>query len=295
MESQSQRVANPLHITVRFTNSIPDLPVDVAAPSKTTVISLKHLIRAKLPPPDSLCRLRLIYSGKILPDTAIITSVLKVPPPPPRPAPDPKGKGKNKAFEELPVTRVYVNCSIGDILTEEELSAEATAATTASKVSFSGSDTGVASGGGGSSGASLPQSTSSTTTAPRGFDRLLTTGFTPAEVGQLRLQFLSIQARIHTPDTMPSPTSLRRMEDAWIDDNGGAGTGDAGGIMGDGGEVSGGALDDLLWGHLTAFFWPLGSLGWLIREEGVWSERRQYAVFTGFMLSLAFGMMHVLS
>ena len=61
------------------------------------------------------------------------------------------------------------------------------------------------------------------TTAPtlRGFDRLLSGGFSPAEVNQLRLQFLTIQSNIHTPDTMPSPNTLRRMEDAWIDDNAG--------------------------------------------------------------------------
>ncbi|KAG0652865.1 hypothetical protein D0Z07_0191 [Hyphodiscus hymeniophilus] len=94
------------------------------------------------------------------------------------------------------------------------------------------------------------QKEKSTAPAPRGFDRLLSGGFTPAEVNQLRLQFLSIQSNIHTPDTMPSPEVLRRMEDAWIDDNAGntgAGAGEGGFDFGDDG-LGGGALDDLLWG-----------------------------------------------
>lgn len=87
------------------------------------------------------------------------------------------------------------------------------------------------------------------------------------------------------------------MEDAWIDDNGGA-AGGAGGNQGfDFGDDSlgGGALDDLLWGNIMGFLWPLGCVGWLIREQGVWSRRRQIAVFTGFMLSLSFGMLRVMS
>lgn len=286
--TSSQAVPGSLHITVRFTTSVPDLPLDVPSPSRTTVVALKQLIRQELTPPTSNCRFRLIYGGKVLADNAILTSVLKVPPPPPRPVFDPKGKGKAKASnEDAPVTRVYINCSIGDELTPAELAAEASAALASAD---SPSST-TAPGSGGSrrpsqGGPAQP----STDNAPRGFDRLLSAGFTPAEVGQLRLQFMSIQARTHTPDTMPSPSTLRRMEDAWMDDNGVSRTGDAG----DTSEISGGALDDLLLGHLTAFFWPLGSMGWLIRQ-GVWSERRQYAVFTGFMLSLAFGMMHVLS
>jgi len=137
----------------------------------------------------------------------------------------------------------------------------------------------------------------STAPAPRGFDRLLSGGFTSAEVNQLRLQFLSIQSNIHTPDTMPSPETLRRMEDAWIDDNAGvtgAGAGEGGFDFGDDG-LGGGALDDLLWGNIMGFLWPLGCIGWIIREGGVWSRRRQIAVFTGFVLSITFGMLRVVS
>ncbi|KAH6683147.1 DUF2407 C-terminal domain-containing protein [Halenospora varia] len=277
---------SPLRITVRFTTSIPDLLVDIADPQGTSVIALKHLIRGRLEPPTSNHRLRFIHSGKLLKDDDILSAVLRVPSPPPR-VPDPKGKGK---APELPPDRVYINCSIGDALSSAELSAEALAATTSTNKSRKALDNGAK-----DSSPSRPATT--TTPAPRGFDRLLSGGFTPAEVNQLRLQFRSIQESIHTSETMPSPDTLRRMEDAWIDDNAGgngAGSGTGGFDFGDDG-LGGGALDDLLWGNLIGFLWPLGCIGWMIQEGGVWSGRRKIAVFTGFMLSLTFGMLRVMS
>lgn len=79
------------------------------------------------------------------------------------------------------------------------------------------------------------------------------------------------------------------MEDAWIDDNGATGGNEADADM------AVGAIDDLLIGHIIGFLWPLGAMGWLIREQGVWSARRQTAVWSGFMLCLAFGFMNVLA
>lgn len=276
---------NPLLITVRFTTAIPDLLLDIQNPNDTSVISLKHIIRSKLGEPTSKHRFRFIHGGKLLRDDDILGAVLKIPSAPPR-APDPKGKGK--AIEEPPA-RVYINCSIGDVLTSAELSTEALAAAASSNKTRKEREIRI------ETTAAAAQST--TTPAPRGFDRLLSGGFTPAEVNQLRLQFLSIQSNIHTPDTMPSPSTLRRMEDSWIDDNAGnagGGSVEGGFDFGDDG-LGGGALDDLLWGNIMGFLWPLGCLGWVIREGGVWSRRRQIAVFTGFVLSLTFGMLRVVS
>lgn len=288
MESLSPKTlanADPLHITVRFTTSIPDLWLEIPDPDATSVDALKHLVRSRLEAPSSLRRLRFIYSGKLLRGDDILSSVLKIPPPPPR-APDPKGKGK--AVDPPPI-RIYINCSIGDELTTAELAAESLAATTPLEKSTKGAS--------GSKDGSPSRPAATTTPAPRGFDRLLSGGFSPAEVNQLRLQFLSIQANIHTPDTMPSPDTLRRMEDAWIDDNAGnagPGMGNAGFDFGDDG-LGGGALDDLLWGNVMGFLWPLGCVGWLMREGEIWSGRRKIAVFTGFMLSLIFGMLRTVS
>ncbi|TVY81900.1 DSC E3 ubiquitin ligase complex subunit [Lachnellula suecica] len=277
----------PLPITVRFTTSIPDLLLDIPDPAETTVVALKHLIRSKLDLPTSKHRFRFIHSGKLLKDDDTLLAVLKIPAPPPPRAPDPKGKGK---AVDLPPPRVYINCSIGDVLTSAELSAETFAATTSTNKSRNAAK-------GDSNNGSSTGPTTTTTPTPRGFDRLLSGGFSPAEVNQLRLQFLSIQSNIHTPDTMPSPETLRRMEDAWIDDNAGntgAGAANGGFDFGDDG-LGGGALDDILWGNIMGFLWPLGSIGWIIRERGVWSRRRQIAVFTGFVLSLTFGMLRVVS
>ena len=277
----------PLRVTVRFTTSIPDLLLDIPSPNETTAIALKHLIRSQLSAPTSTHRFRLIHSGKLLKDSDLLSAVLKIPPSPPR-APDPKGKGK---AVEPPPPRVYINCSIGDVLSAAELEAEADAATASASAQKTNEERD-ASGERKDGGVSQ-----STAPAPQGFDRLLSGGFTPAEVNQLRLQFLSIQSNIHTPDTMPSPETLRRMEDAWIDDNAGntgAGAGEGGFDFGDDG-LGGGALDDLLWGNIIGFLWPLGCIGWIIREGGVWSRRRQIAVFTGFLLSLTFGFLRVLS
>ncbi|KAF8863601.1 hypothetical protein BDZ45DRAFT_583436 [Acephala macrosclerotiorum] len=273
-----------LPITVRFTTSIPDLLLDIPTADSTSVIALKHLIRSKVEAPTSKHRYRLIHSGKLLKDDDILSSVLKIPLPPPK-TPDPKGKGK--AIEPAP-PRVYINCSIGDVLTSAELSAEALAAAESANKSQKRMPSEYGNG--------TPTQKTTTTPASRGFDRLLQGGFTAAEVNQLRLQFRSIQSNIHTPDTMPSPSTLLRMEDAWIDDNGGAGAGASaqGFDFGDDG-LGGGALDDLLWGNIMGFLWPLGCVGWLIREEGVWSRRRRIAVFTGFVLSLSFGMLRVVS
>ncbi|CAG8949359.1 hypothetical protein HYFRA_00004986 [Hymenoscyphus fraxineus] len=238
-----------LRLTVRFTTSTPDLLVDIPAPEETSVIALKHLVRSRLEPPTSNYRFRFIHSGKLLKDDDILSEVIKIPAPPPR-LPDPKGKGK---AVEPPPNRVYINCSIGDVLTFEELSAEAIAAKKPLKKERKGEK-------GGSKGGSPTRPTVTTTPAVRGFDRLLSGGFTPAEVNQLRLQFLSIQSSIHTPDTMPSPTTLRRMEDAWIDDNAGTtGAGAGGGAFDFGNDdLGGGGLDDLLWGCVMGFLWPLG-------------------------------------
>lgn len=137
----------------------------------------------------------------------------------------------------------------------------------------------------------------------QGFDRLLSSGFTAAEVASLRSQFQTNLSFTHTPDTMPTPSQMRVLEDRWLDSSGNepssssslAGSAD-GGITGDAGWGAGfaveeGGLDDMLWGYMTGFFWPLGSLVWGFREEGVWTRRRQVAVVMGVLINAIFGFM----
>lgn len=46
-------------------------------------------------------------------------------------------------------------------------------------------------------------------------------------------------------------------------------------------------LEDMLWGNLMGFFWAVGAAVWLVREPGVWSQRRQVGVVTGLVVNLA--------
>ncbi|KAL8727684.1 MAG: hypothetical protein Q9181_005624 [Wetmoreana brouardii] len=98
---------------------------------------------------------------------------------------------------------------------------------------------------------------------------------------------------------MPSPASMRRLEERWLDNSGpNAGVANTAADGADGGSLEDdddgrGALEDMLWGNLMGFFWPVGAAVWLCREEGVWSKRRQVAVVTGVLVNLAFGLMRM--
>jgi iron-sulfur cluster assembly 1 len=311
-----------LELTIRFSASLPDLhlSISLAEQPHANTSTLKQLIRTHLPADLSPRRIRLIYSGKALSDDAALSTSLKrsLSHPPSRTStPRPtvhngdadasssrslKGKSPIRDSTPIPTTRIYIHCSIGDlVLTPTELAAEARLAHPQD---------------------ASPSSQTSTTTqtqaqnatndpppvpAPRGFDRLLATGFTPAEVTSLRLQFLSIQSHTHTPDDMPSPSTLRAMEDQWLDSSFSATTGtvvnsnpnaDGTGTAGGGGdnlpllpgasdeESEANSLDDMLWGTAMGFFWPVGCLWWAVREDGVWSGRRRMAVVIGAVLNL---------
>ncbi|RYP32961.1 hypothetical protein DL768_011116 [Monosporascus sp. mg162] len=343
----SQQQQQPLLLTIRFSAALPDLELDIPYPSTTTVVSLKHLIRSRLSEPNSQRRLRFIHGGKILPDGAVLSAILKPPLPPPPPpsssagytaggygygygsgakeseagggeAGNGKGKGKGKSVPGRPLQRIYVNCSIGDSLTSAELSAEAAAAAAPPSSNNSTLASGPSPSGG--VGAPMGQTSTTTTPAPRGFDRLLSAGLTPAEVNQLRLQFRSIHASRYTPDTLPSPDSFRRMEDEWIDsspghdhsnnNNGGGGFlagGNGGGVggmggtdadefgAGDAGAGIAGTIDVLVRGVVTGFLWPLGSGAWLMREEGMASGRSRFMVGVGVLFSVLIGVIRAIS
>ncbi|KAF4277411.1 hypothetical protein KXX33_002688 [Aspergillus fumigatus] len=289
----------PLLLTVRFSASIPDFPLDIENPDITTAAGLKQLIRTHLPPNLSSHRLRLIYAGRGLEDATPLSVSLKLPPSPSRTpvvqedATTVKGKGKAPIREQ---PRLYIHCSIGDIvLSDADLAAEAAIATTLQQEQADEGYTGRK---------KQQQPPPSTTSAPRGFDRLLSAGFTPSEVSALRSQFMAIQSVSRTPDTMPTGAELRELEDRWMDEGSSAmAAGVPGGGEGisfaddDGGFGAGsrGAMDDMLWGAVMGFFWPVGCAMWLRREEGVWSWRKGLAVFVGVVINVAFGAMRIMN
>lgn len=302
---------DPLLLTVRFSASIPDLFLDIATPETTTAAGLKQLIRTHLPSNLSTHRLRLIYAGRGLEDATPLTISLRLPPSArtPRPKHD---EGSNNKKDKEPVRekpRLYIHCSIGDIvLSETDLVEETDAASTLlrkqdgflnEKYTMKQKQE------------QEQQQASTTTPAPRGFDRLLATGFTAAEVTALRSQFMAVQSVSRTPDTMPSGAELHELEDRWLDEGTTAGSAATGGGVGDvaggddgasfadddGGFGAGsrGAIDDMLWGAVMGFFWPIGCAMWLRREEGVWSWRKGLAVFVGVVINAAFGAMRIMN
>ncbi|USP81197.1 hypothetical protein yc1106_08471 [Curvularia clavata] len=326
-----------IYLIIRFTASVPDLPLSIYTPRFIATLSLKQIIRQHLPPEHASSRLRLIYAGKVLADNDPLSRSLRLPPPPPPRNSDAtaggsssreesKSKGKQPLREtpaiqygttDIPseAKKYYIHCSLGDALSPSELASEATLAQNieislkshyeasspehrhkgSSGVDYntrrrsSTATTGVA--GSGTDGA-VPQA--------QGFDRLLSSGFTPAEVASLRSHFTTNLSFTHTPDTMPTPAQIRVLEDRWLDSsandpsaslaapgaNGGGETG-----WGAGFAVEEGGLDDMLYGYLTGFFFPLGSLVWGFREEGVWTRRRQVAVVMGVLINAVFGFM----
>ncbi|KAK5260523.1 hypothetical protein LTR40_004008 [Exophiala xenobiotica] len=270
-----------LDLTIRFSASLPDLLLTIPGSTNyANTATLKQLIRSRIPNEYAKHRIRLIYAGKALADDVPLKVSLKrtVSRPPSRigtPGPyddsysrlngaankdkdkdnGKEGKGKVVVRDPPAQSRIYIHCSIGDIvLSAAEIAEEAATS----------------------------------------FDRLLNAGFTAAEVQSLRLQFLAIQAHTHTPDTMPSPNTLRNMEDRWLDnsnasaDPGALDDGAGASFADDDGQV--GALDDMIFGTAMGFFWPIGCLMWAVREEGIWSQRRKMAVVVGFMLNIGLGL-----
>ncbi|KAL4803643.1 DUF2407 C-terminal domain-containing protein, partial [Aspergillus unguis] len=302
-----------LYLTVRFSASIPDLRLEIDYPETTTAAGLKQAIRARLPQSLSSHRLRLIYAGRGLEDTAPLAVSLKLPPPPTRfsnSAPDTEENTQNDSSSKrdkgkAPVReppRLYVHCSIGDIiLSPADLAAEAAVVSTLHEEE---GDDAQPTGASGKSDHHHDQAFSSTAPAPRGFDRLLSTGFTAAEVTALRSQFMAILSTSRTQDTMPTGAELRELEDRWLDEGSsamgvdGAVAGGEGGSFADDdggfGASSRGAIDDMLWGAVMGFFWPVGCAMWLRREEGVWSWRKGVAVFVGVVVNISFGAMRIL-
>lgn len=292
-------MASPVDLVIRFTTSAPDLVLTIPLPRSTTTLSVKQQIRPHLPKEIAGSRLRLISAGKVLTDTSALSQSISIPPPPPRAAStsakiDLKGKGKaplRQSPPPQPNPRVYIHCSIGDTLTSEELITESKDAEAADAALVARTaSTNISTAGNGD-----PALNSTSVPEPRGFERLLTAGFSAAEVATLRTQFLAIQSHTHTPDTMPTGDELRALEDRWLDSDAGvnARTG-----AGDGNEEGGfgaedGGLEDMLWGNIMGFFWPVAAVCWLMREEGVWTRRRQIAVLSGMLVNLTFGFLRL--
>lgn len=249
-----------LSLVIRFSASIPDLNLSISSPPDTTTSTLSVLIRPHLPSDLAACPLRYIYAGALLQTNTPLTIPLRL------------DRNASQKF--------IIHCSISTAtkLSTDELELESKAAKSLAITSSRSVDPYVQD----------HPFLSPQTNEPQGFDRLLAAGFTSTEVASLRSQFLAIASHSHTPDTMPSGSDLRQMEEQWLDTNNpsgpGVGNDDGDGTLGGGS----GGLDDLLWGNIMGFFWAVGAIVWLVREEGVWSKRRQIGVCTGVLINLVF-------
>src|SRR5271163_4711042 len=126
-----------IDLTIRFSASLPDLLLSLPHSTNATTATLKHEIRTRLPDEFSKRRIRLIHAGKALADDASLTTTLKktsshapsrssTPIPP-----DLEHASKGKAPIRNPplISRIYIHCSIGDVvLSSAELAAEAASA-----------------------------------------------------------------------------------------------------------------------------------------------------------------------
>ena len=302
------RSVSSVSLIVRFALSVPDLPLTIDSPASTTPLLLLHQhIRPHLPPALRQCPIRLIASGALLSPSVPLSTSLRLPT-------APNGKGKAKASgpqpAPAPTTPIYIHCSVSitQTLSPSALAAEADSARlifASSQISSQNGIEELENDNNNDNKGVRPIHSPAATSPPRteelrGFDRLLTAGLSPSEIASLRSQFLAIQAHTHTPDTMPTSAQMRILEERWLDSSGAepssAGralvTGADGLTTGDlDGDDDGGALEDMLWGNVAGFFWPVGAAVWLMREEGVWSKRRQIAVVTGVLVNLAFSVM----
>ncbi|KAK4166221.1 DUF2407 C-terminal domain-containing protein [Cladorrhinum sp. PSN259] len=280
----------PYRITIRFNASLPDIELDIPSPQTTTVVALKHLIRARLAANAqseanvSKARLRFIHGGRILPDTSILSAVVK---PPPisvsHDTIDPKGKTPLGQAPPQLYSRIFINCSIGDPLTASELAEEKSLANTLPSSSSQSLPHPVS---------PLPQQYHARQNEPRGFDRLAP-GMSREEITALRLAFRNHHAARYTPDNMPSPDQMLDLEDAWLDNSATSTftpSPDNQALI-DEAESEGwaGNVDNLVIGTAIGFIFPLAAFAWLLRENGIWSRRMQVFVTLGALLGLSIG------
>lgn len=311
-------------LIIRFaSDSIPDLALSISPIASTaiaasglaqptlshTVLALFPQIRAHLPLALQRRRLRLIVAGRILDASERIDQALRL-----------KGKEKQGLQDEgKKKEAVYVHCVIssedvenGEKALEQERAAAAAVLDQFDTLAWPEADTRASTTfvhSTPSSALGQNDATTARTSAqqdqddnaqPQGFSRLLSTGFTAQDVATLRAQFRAMTATRYTPDTMPDANALLRMEERWLNSTesglpattAASGGNDEGG--GDEEDTTSAALNDMLLGIMAGFFWPVGAMVWGLREEGVWSRRRGWAVLGGVGVNVAFGVIRLL-
>lgn len=290
-----------LDIVIRFASSISDLPLQIRDPQHITTLSLKVLIRKHLPGPANQSRLNLIFAGKLLANNDTLACALnlrnrrRIPPPP-------SIKGK-EPVRPTSLPPLYIQCSIGDVLSEVELATEvsnAAASEYALRNELPRPTFPTSLGNQHNAAQAQPAGPEANAPVPQlGFDRLLAMGWAAEDVLSLRASYLSHLSFSHTPATMPTGNALLALEERWLDSTGPGGLDGSAVLDEDTGAVlhfdddESSEVDDTFWGSMLGFFWPY-ACWWGQREHGVvWSERRQRMVLLGVLINVAFGLMRM--
>lgn len=231
---------------IKFSDgSIPDLKLDINNVTKLTTSRLRKEIRHLVGGITLNRRLRLIHSGRILSDqTDLAKDVARI---------------HDDHDSELPISKVYIHCSIGDILSPAELA----------------------------SGNEHDTRVPTRTTLPelRGFDRLRASGFSDDDITQLRQQFSSIHGYGTATDS-GNREELAQLEEQWID------TGVTDQADGTAALLGGDYLDDLI-GILIGMFLGVFAL-FFMKESSLFSKRQQKALVAGVAVNFSFALLRLL-
>jgi hypothetical protein len=183
----------PFHASIRFSSSsLSDLEITIPNVNESplpSVSTLKQEIRFLRPAETYNRRLKLILSGKLLGDQTplrVIQALHKRRPSLPPQSPSVKGKEK-----EVNLDRLWIHCSMGEQLSDEEFETE-----------------------------ERVKQTQSTLPPPVGFDRLRSAGFTDDDIASLRTQFQRFHASRGSDEEIIDITA---MEERWLDETIGLG------------------------------------------------------------------------
>ena len=187
--------AVPFSAAIRFSSSsLSDLEITIPNVNEMplpTVSTLKQQIRFLRPGETHNRRIRLILLGKVLVDRTPLKVFLEQQRRRPSvPAYPPSIKGKEK---DIDVDRLWIHCSMGDILTDAEFEEE-----------------------------EREKQTQSTLPLPVGFDRLRSAGFSDDDIASLRVQFQRFhRSRGDEDDSL----DITATEERWLDETIGLGGG----------------------------------------------------------------------
>lgn len=267
-----------VQFVVRYVNGLKDTVVEVDS-SDVAVRNLSaQRVRSEIRnayPELATKRLKLLHNGRVLSSNSDFSKEIRF--------------LKNQEGEEKDeIVKIYFHCIVGNDLTPEELAQET----------------------------SLDQQPlKSTSEAPKGFNRLLSQGFSETDIEDLRQQFLNLHGRSLPPNA--NPEQIQELEDRWIDSTVGhdidefpanirlnPSTGNADGAVGDTSTETPAdtrhqliqrglqAQKDVFIGVAVGF--ALGGLAVIflfLNIGGVFSRKTRMAVASGVIVNLSFGLL----